>query len=71
MSTEVLKGTPYTSKCDVWAVGVIFYEMLHGKTPWLAKTVYELVKKIESVPISFDEKLSPLSKDFVGRSLQA
>lgn len=40
MSTEVLKGTPYTSKCDVWAVGVIFYEMLHKRTPWTAKSVY-------------------------------
>jgi serine/threonine protein kinase len=71
MSTEVLKGTPYTSKCDVWAVGVIFYEMLHSKTPWLAKTAYELVKKIESVPFSVDEKLSPLTKHFIVKSLQA
>ena len=46
MSGEVLKGIAYTSKCDVWAVGVIFYELLHRKTPWVAKSVYELVKKI-------------------------
>lgn len=38
MPVEVLKGKPYTSKCDIWAIGVIFYEMLHGKTPWDAKT---------------------------------
>jgi len=33
---QVMKGDSYTSKCDVWAVGCIFYEMLHGKTPWMA-----------------------------------
>jgi serine/threonine protein kinase len=38
MSVEVLKGKTYTSKCDIWAIGVIFYEMLHGKTPWKAKS---------------------------------
>ena len=31
MSVEVLKGKPYTSKCDIWAIGCIFYEMLHKK----------------------------------------
>ena len=30
MSLEILKGEDYTSKCDIWALGLIFYEMLHG-----------------------------------------
>lgn len=44
---EILKSLSYTSKCDIWAVGCIFYEMLHGKTPWSANTEYELIKNIE------------------------
>lgn len=27
MSLEILKGQPYTSKCDIWALGFIFYEV--------------------------------------------
>lgn len=69
MSTQVLKGIAYTSKCDVWAVGVIFYEMLHRKTPWVAKSVYELVTKIQSVPMTMKEELSPLTKDFLIKAL--
>ena len=36
MSIEILKGESYTSKCDIWALGFIFYELLHGETPWTA-----------------------------------
>jgi serine/threonine protein kinase len=25
MSLEILKGEEYTSKCDIWALGFIFY----------------------------------------------
>jgi len=46
MSPQILKSEPYTSKCDIWALGFIFYEMLHGKTPWTARSEYELVKNI-------------------------
>lgn len=36
MSLQILKGISYTSKCDIWALGCIFYELLHKKTPWYA-----------------------------------
>jgi len=38
MSLELLKQQPYSSKCDIWAVGCVFYQMMHGKTPWHART---------------------------------
>lgn len=34
-SLEMATSQRYTSKCDVWALGIIFYELLHGKHPWL------------------------------------
>lgn len=27
MSVQILKGEDYTSKCDIWALGFIFYEV--------------------------------------------
>ena len=38
MPPEALNENKYSFKSDIWALGVIFYEMLTGKTPWRAKT---------------------------------
>lgn len=34
MAPEVLGENRYSYKSDIWALGVILYEMLHGKVPW-------------------------------------
>ena len=39
MSLQVLTGKPYSSKCDIWSLGCIFYQLLHGRTPWNAETL--------------------------------
>lgn len=69
MSIEVLKCEPYSSKCDIWALGFIFYEMLHGKTPWIGKSEFDLIKKIESKPLEIDSSLSKDTIDFLKRTL--
>lgn len=38
MPLQVLKNEPYSSKCDVWAIGCIFYEALHDYRPWDIKS---------------------------------
>lgn len=48
MSPQILKSQPYSSKCDIWALGFIFYEMMHGKTPWTGTSEYNLIKNIET-----------------------
>ena len=55
---QILKAQSYTSKCDIWAVGNIFYEMLHGHIPWSAKAQYELIKLIENKPLRVSQHLS-------------
>lgn len=53
MSPQILKRQKYTSKCDVWSMGLILYEMLYGDTPWPAFNVIELVNSIHNKPLRF------------------
>lgn len=34
MAPQLLKKGKYSTKCDIWSVGFIFYEMLVGNLPW-------------------------------------
>lgn len=46
IAPEVLERSGYTQLCDWWSVGVILYEMLVGKTPFLANTAAETQLKV-------------------------
>ena len=45
-SPQILKRSGYTYKVDIWAVGVLTYELLMGRTPFHASKMKELVSKI-------------------------
>lgn len=38
MAPEVLLRNHYSFKSDIWALGIIYYEMLFGRPPWNALT---------------------------------
>ena len=46
MSPQILSHKPYTAKSDVWSTGLIYYEMLCGKTPWPARDQLDLIQNI-------------------------
>lgn len=49
MAPELLNsnGNSYTNKADLWSIGVVFYQMLYGKTPFDAKNYKDLQKKVK------------------------
>ncbi|KAL4430276.1 hypothetical protein ABPG74_019435 [Tetrahymena malaccensis] len=53
MCPQILNCQNYSSKLDVWSLGIIFYEMLYGKTPWKAKSVFDLANNINNTNLEF------------------
>ena len=58
MAPEIMKKQKYTTKSDLWSVGVILYQMLFGKRPYDAHNILDLLNNIENnavtIPQSFD-----------------
>src|SRR5262249_10087016 len=46
MAPELLRGARPDSRSDVWALGIVFFEMLTGSRPFRGATVYELASAI-------------------------
>lgn len=46
LSPEQIKGKEADARCDVWALGALFYEMLSGSPPFEAPTWGELLEKV-------------------------
>lgn len=38
MNPQIVLGQKYTNKCDVWTMGVIYYELLFGNIPGRGRT---------------------------------
>lgn len=47
MAPEILRGSKYDAKSDLWSLGGILYEMITGKPPFRAQNHIELLRKIE------------------------
>ena len=72
MPPESLRRNEYSYESDIWALGVICFEMIYSRTPWSAKTEKELLKKIEAGNIHelIPSGCPPLLSEFITRCLQ-
>jgi NIMA (never in mitosis gene a)-related kinase len=55
LSPEIVNSKPYSFKSDIWALGVVLYEMCELRPPFMATSLHGLVMKINSgdyAPIS-------------------
>jgi serine/threonine-protein kinase ULK/ATG1 len=58
MSPEAYKQNMYSEKSDVWALGIILYEMLFGKTLDAGQSMSEYFENMKIKGITFPTKIS-------------
>lgn len=52
MAPEVLRGQNYTTKADIWSLGVVLYQMLFGICPYQSKSIAMLISTISNNDIA-------------------
>ena len=73
MAPEILEAVPYTSKADIWSLGVCFYQLLFGRFPYVGSDLNDLYWNIKKGDLEFPEEVSISSeaKDIIQRMLIA
>jgi len=56
VAPEILEGTPYDERADMWSVGVILYILLGGYPPFIESTQRDLFRKIRKGEYEFHEE---------------
>lgn len=63
LSPEYVKGRDFSKASDIYALGVIFYEMITGEQPFKGETALEIMKKIigraPKEPREYCQEISP------------
>lgn len=64
---EMVLGQTYDIYVDHWCLGILCYEFLTGKPPFLSNTTQETYAKIKTVNISWPEQIKPGAKDLISK----
>lgn len=65
MAPELLQGRYYCTKADIWSLGVVLYEMLHGKCPYEENSIPTLLEKIKCTELRIMPGLSLETKQLL------
>jgi len=58
MAPEIITRNGYDYKSDLWSVGIILYEMIHGYTPFNVNNFIDLIKEIKKNSIKIKVNVS-------------
>lgn len=69
MSPEIVNEATHTSKVDIWCLGMLLYEMLHGDSPFQVKSVVEMKKCLDKNGFKINPWVSEETKNLMLKML--
>merc|ERR1712048_394047 len=67
---EMVDKEPHQKDVDTWALGILCYEFLVGKSPFYAETNQKIFRRIKQMNIKFPKSISNLARDFISKLLK-
>lgn len=65
LSPEMVQHEPHDKGVDIWAAGVLIYELLTGKPPFCASTTFKAMNRIIKVDLQVPISVPPLATDLI------
>ncbi|CAD8065696.1 unnamed protein product [Paramecium sonneborni] len=70
MAPEIVSDLPYDYKIDIWSVGVLLYELLHGYAPFKGKEYKEIAQNIKNGLIRYSSSINQDAQELIKNILQ-
>lgn len=69
MSPEIVYQQSHGFAVDIWCLGILFYEMLHGSPPFKGENIDDIKKEFKNKKIQISSKFSQETKNLINQLL--
>ena len=70
MAPEIVENNGYDKRVDVWSLGILLYEMLHGYSPFKGTKMLSILENIRNGCYRIDNYISTEAKELISSILQ-
>ena len=70
MAPEIFLSQKQCKKTDVWALGILLYELYHGKAPFVGQKLELIKQQLLKNKIKFAKGINPQAQDLICKILQ-
>ncbi|KAG6604575.1 AGC/AKT protein kinase [Phytophthora cinnamomi] len=69
MAPELLRHQPYGKVVDWWSYGILLFEMLTGRTPFVDRNRRQMFKNIMQSEVIYPSHISPVARSLISKLL--
>lgn len=70
MAPEIVNRDTYDCKVDIWSLGVLTFELIHGVSPFKSYSAQKIMENIQTGKYQFKSGLESCTKEFIDGCLR-